>query len=176
MLKTTENIEKLMQKLDDGTARPTGQPAVAPYRPLTAGTGVSATPGTTPGIITGESSRPMSTRDKMSTWTVAVDAGGGAELLKDNMEVERRRMMAESNPAPHFTNRQSRREIPDILSWIQCVSAVVVSVYPEKMRELLAYQGMIVSEAQERLQFSRAASNVECLTSMAVSGPESNLG
>ena len=68
-----------------------------------------------------------------------------AELLKDNMEAERRRLSAVGGP--HF----NRREVPDILSWLQCFNlymAVVVSVHPEKTRELLAYQALIVSEAR----------------------------
>ena len=74
-----------------------------------------------------------------------------AELLKDNMEAERRRMLTDSGTQAHFTNRQTRREIPDILSWLQCFSAyaaVVSSEHPEKMRELLAYQAMMVNEAR----------------------------
>ena len=72
-----------------------------------------------------------------------------AELLKDNMEVERRRMLTDSGTAQaHFTNRQARR---DILSWLQCFSmyaAVVVSEHPGKIRELLAYQAMMIGEAR----------------------------
>ena len=42
-----------------------------------------------------------------------------AELLKDNMEAERKRMLAENGSQPHFSGRQSRREVPDILNWLQ---------------------------------------------------------
>ena len=63
-----------------------------------------------------------------------------AELLKDNMEAERRRILSESAfPETHFTNRPVRREILDMLSWLQCFSlyaAVVASKYPEKAKEL----------------------------------------
>ena len=62
------------------------------------------------------------------------------QLLKDNMEEERRRLSAEGGS--HF----NRREVPDILSWLQCFNlymAVVVLVHPEKTRELLAYQALI---------------------------------
>ncbi len=68
-----------------------------------------------------------------------------AELLKDNMEAERRKLAAEAGS--HFT----RREVPDILSWIQCFNmymAVVVSKYPGKTKEMLAYQALIVGESR----------------------------
>ena len=65
-----------------------------------------------------------------------------AELLKDNMEAERRRILTDSGMQAHFTNRQTRREIPNILSWLQCNASQ--HMQPEKMRELLAYQAMMV--------------------------------
>ena len=75
-----------------------------------------------------------------------------AELLKDNMEAERRRMLSDSAfPQSHLTNRPVRREIPDMLSWLQCFSlyaAVVASKYPEKARELWAYQATLIGEAR----------------------------
>lgn len=75
-----------------------------------------------------------------------------AELLKDNMEAERRRMQADSGGAQtQFAGRQARRAIPDILSWLQCFglyAAVVTSHYPEKSRELLAYQTMLIAESR----------------------------
>ena len=48
-----------------------------------------------------------------------------AELLRDNMEVERRRAGWEGEPS-----LTRRREVPDILSWLQC----------------LAYQALIISK------------------------------
>ena len=75
-----------------------------------------------------------------------------AKLLKDNFEAERRRFVAEGTGGiSHFTNRQSRREVPNILSWLHCFSlyaAVVTSKYPEKTKELLAYQATIIAEAR----------------------------
>ena len=74
-----------------------------------------------------------------------------ADLLKDNLEVERRRYSQEresghasSGQTPHY-----RREVPDMLSWLNCFSlyaAVITSKYPHKARELWAYQAMMVSE------------------------------
>ena len=72
------------------------------------------------------------------------------ELLKDNMEVERRRGLEGTSQSQYF-QRGNRREVPDLLSWIQCFSlyaAVVASRYPEKTKELWAYQATIIAEAQ----------------------------
>ena len=69
-----------------------------------------------------------------------------AELLKDNMEVERRRTVAE---AEEGRARINRREVPDMLSWLQCFSlyaAVVGSKFPEKFQDLWAYQATIIAE------------------------------
>ncbi len=68
-----------------------------------------------------------------------------AKLLKDNMEADRRKLAAEAGT--HFT----RREVPNFLSWIQCFNmymAVVVSKYPGKTKEMLAYQALIVGESR----------------------------
>ncbi len=70
-----------------------------------------------------------------------------AELLQDNMEVERRRAGPDGEMAQG--SRPSRREIPDILSWLHCFSlyaAIVGSRYPEKAKDLLAYQALMISE------------------------------
>ena len=74
-----------------------------------------------------------------------------SELLKDNMEVLRRRTLENEGGSSHFDQRSRRREIPDILSWVQAFSlyaAVVASRHPHKARELWAYQAIIVGEAQ----------------------------
>ena len=71
-----------------------------------------------------------------------------AELLRDNMEVERRRHATEGEGGSG-AGTSSRREIPDLLSWLHCFSlyaAVVCERYPNKARELWAYQALIVSE------------------------------
>ncbi len=68
-----------------------------------------------------------------------------AELLKDNVEAERRRLSGE-----HRTGqRLGRREVSDFESWLQCFSAytaVVCSKYPHKARELWAYQAFLITE------------------------------
>lgn len=75
-----------------------------------------------------------------------------AELLKNNMEAERWRAMVEVGAyAPSIQGRVSRREVPDILSWLNCFSmyaAVVCSKYPHKAKELFAYQANMVNEAR----------------------------
>ena len=74
-----------------------------------------------------------------------------ADLLKDNLEAERRRYSQENG-----NNRSSfaqppcyKREVPDMLSWLKCFSlyaAAITSKYPHKARELWAYQALMVSE------------------------------
>ena len=59
-----------------------------------------------------------------------------AELLKDNVEAERRREAGNESSQGH---RPSRREIPDLQSWLLCFSsyaAVVCQRFPHKAREL----------------------------------------
>ena len=74
-----------------------------------------------------------------------------AELLRDNLEAQRRAAsMAQSPPASAATPTKYRREIPDLLSWVQCFGtymAVLTSKFPQRMKELLAYQTLIVREA-----------------------------
>ena len=73
-----------------------------------------------------------------------------AELLKDNIEAERRRCLSEAEGRQgHIGQTLSRREVPDLMSWLQCFSmyaSVICSKYPEKARELWAYQATIISE------------------------------
>lgn len=75
-----------------------------------------------------------------------------AELLRDNMELERRRDTREVSSNAFGLNQQpNRREVPDLLSWVQCFgmyAAVLSSSYPERVQELYAYQTMIVREAR----------------------------
>ena len=74
-----------------------------------------------------------------------------AELLRDNLEAQRRAAItAAATPHPSSTPK-SRREMPDILSLVQrfdIYMAVVTSKYPERTKELLAYQTLIVREAR----------------------------
>lgn len=72
-----------------------------------------------------------------------------AELLRDNMEWERR--LSSSDSSGSKIGRASRREVPDLLSWITCFgiyASVVCDKSPEKAKQLLAYQTLIVREAR----------------------------
>ena len=65
-----------------------------------------------------------------------------AEFLKDNAEAERRR-------ATVGRLYVGAGEIPDFESWLQCFSAyvaVICSRYPDKTRELWAYQSFMITE------------------------------
>ena len=71
-----------------------------------------------------------------------------AELLRDNIEAERRRCGSDTSSNQ---TRPPRREIPDILSWLQCFgvfAGVVASKHPDRVPQLLAYQTTIVREAR----------------------------
>ena len=75
-----------------------------------------------------------------------------AELLQDNLEAQRRGALQESGSASASPSQsRPRREIPDLLSWVQCFgmyTAVMASKYPERVHKLLAYQTLIVREAR----------------------------
>lgn len=73
-----------------------------------------------------------------------------AEMLSDNMELERRRALAESEGGA-IVKQSGRREIPDVLSWLHCFSlyaAVLCSKHPSKAKELWAYQALMISETR----------------------------
>ena len=72
------------------------------------------------------------------------------ELLRDNMEATRRRL---DTDAPHCSSdtKKNRREIPDFLSWLQCFgvyASIVVSKQPDRFRQLMAYQTLMIREAR----------------------------
>ena len=75
-----------------------------------------------------------------------------AELLRDNMELQRRRDIRETTTNTFgVTSHPNRREVPDLLSWVQCFgmyAAILCDSYPEKVQQLYAYQTMIVREAR----------------------------
>ena len=71
-----------------------------------------------------------------------------AELLRDNMELGRRQSLEAGLGGGA---RPSRREVPDLLSWIACFgmyASVVAQKYPHRVRELWAYQTLVVHEAR----------------------------
>ena len=68
-----------------------------------------------------------------------------AELLRDNMEVERRQHATEGEGGSG-AGTSNRREIPDLLSWLHCFSlyaAVVCERYPNNARELSEAVGWV---------------------------------
>ena len=73
-----------------------------------------------------------------------------AELLRDNLEAQRR-VAGEQSSSQAGQSRSRRREIPDLLSWVSCFGtymAVLTSKYPEMIKQLLAYQTLMVREAR----------------------------
>jgi len=73
-----------------------------------------------------------------------------AEMLSDNMELERRRALAESEGIANV-KQSGRREIPDVLSWLHCFSlyaAVLCTRYPDKAKQLWAYQALMITETR----------------------------
>ena len=65
-----------------------------------------------------------------------------------NMELQRRQS---SDSGCQNQNKTNRREVPDLLSWITCFgtyASVVCDKQPQRIRELWAYQTMLVREAR----------------------------
>ena len=70
-----------------------------------------------------------------------------AELLKDNIEAERRRLAVAENSSSH----NPRREIPNLLGWLYCYSLfaeIVCAKYPDKAKKMWAYQATIIGESR----------------------------
>ena len=80
-----------------------------------------------------------------NTWT-------WRSYLKNNIEAERRAQLANGGIPILLVGRQVRWEVPEVLSWAQCfgmyTTAVVGSHFMEMVKELLAYQTTIISEAR----------------------------
>ena len=71
-----------------------------------------------------------------------------AELLRDNLEAERRRAQSEIDTGRGVAPAGNRREVQDFTSWVQCFAlyaSVVQSKFPEKGKDLWAYLGVIAS-------------------------------
>lgn len=74
-----------------------------------------------------------------------------AELLRDNLEADRRGSLCDTSEPSAVTPKHPRREVPDLLSWVQCFGTymgVIASQYPDRVKPLLAYQTLIVREAR----------------------------
>ena len=62
-----------------------------------------------------------------------------SEILRDNVELERRQI---GEPSSSNALRLSRREVPDLLSWVVCYgmfASALSAKFPEKTRQLWAY-------------------------------------
>ena len=59
-----------------------------------------------------------------------------AELLRDNIEADRKRSKESGASTSTGQQSQSQHEVPDILSWVQCFgiyTSIVVQVHPEEI-------------------------------------------
>ena len=75
-----------------------------------------------------------------------------ADLLKDNIEAERRSSVTGGMVASLLAGRPPRREVPDLLSWVVCFGtyeSVLIDKFPQLANGLLAYQTFIVREARK---------------------------
>ena len=77
-----------------------------------------------------------------------------AELLKNNTEANRRRVAhgQGGSSSSHTSSRASRREVPDLLSWLQCFgkyACVFGDKFLEKNRELWAYVISLIRESRQ---------------------------
>ncbi len=76
-----------------------------------------------------------------------------AELLKDNMELERRRAVQGGEASQgQLAGRAGRREVPDMMSWLHCYlmyAAIMCERHPQKVREMWAYQSTMQGGVEE---------------------------
>ena len=77
-----------------------------------------------------------------------------AELLRDNLEAERRECSGNTQQSElpgGLHSKPLRREVPDVLLWAQCFGVyigVVVEKYPDRVKQLLAYQVTVLRKAR----------------------------
>ena len=67
-----------------------------------------------------------------------------AELLKDNMEIERHRAAQGSDGSAHPPEWVGRKEVPDLLSWLHCYSlfaAIMCESHPAKVKDVCKAKG-----------------------------------
>ena len=104
--------------------------------------------GSTPPFLLSECLPPVPA--KLVAKIVKGDYVDMAELLRDNIEAERQRT-TDSSVAGLSTSQAHRREVPDFLSWLQCFGVyvgIVATHKPEKLRQLMAYQTLMICEAR----------------------------
>lgn len=147
----TARAAKALAKADERTTGPEG---VLPSQPSTK-EGERSNSSEIGAFVLGEGLPPVPA--KLVAKILKGEFIDMAELLRDNIEAERRRGGSDTTSSQL---RTARREIPDILSWLQCFgvfASVVASKHPDKVLQLLAYQTTIVREAR-RCGGSRVAS------------------
>ena len=116
---------------DKGKQTAPGKTQTAPDQPLVLGEGLPPVPARLVGKIRRGEFLDM------------------AELLRDNIEAERRR--GSSADTARGASKGKWREVPDLLSWVQCFGAyicVVANQHPKKLKELVAYQNTLIREAR----------------------------
>ena len=68
------------------------------------------------------------------------------------MEAERRRCLAESGSGTSsLATRPTHREVPDLMSWLYCFNlyaAAVGAKYPNKGKDMFAYQALMIGEVR----------------------------
>ena len=73
-----------------------------------------------------------------------------AELLRDNLEAQHRGNLQDASAIDLSQSKRDRREIPDLLSWVQCFGtclAEIATKHPDRLQQLLAYQMLAVRKA-----------------------------
>ncbi len=68
------------------------------------------------------------------------------ELIRDNLEVLQRGALQDL-ATTSSQSKWTRREIPDLLRWVQCFGtymAIVASKQPDRIKQLLAYQTVAI--------------------------------
>ena len=74
-----------------------------------------------------------------------------ADLLCDNLEAERRCSSHAGASPQQNSPKPLRQEVPDILSWAMYFAvyvAIVAESHPDRVKQLMAYQVMILREAR----------------------------
>ena len=142
-----EDVEKSKQREPEHPARHTPSGVVGAESKSTQ-SDLKEGSGDSPGVfILSEGLPPVPVK-----LVTKIQRGGGgdyvdmAELLRDNMEMEHRQPSDAQG-----IGRQGRREMPDILSWITCFGmyvSVLCDKYPDKVRQMFAYQTIMVREAR----------------------------
>ena len=97
-----------------------------------------------------------------------------AELLRDNIEVDRWKA-TDSSAAGLSTSQAHRQDVPDFLSWLQCFGVyvgIVATHKPEKLRQLTAYQTLMIREARRCVLQQITEQKLDCSVTVKESESE----